>query len=384
MLLRITNQARSYAWGSKTLLPALQGVPADGTPKAEIWFGTHPADPSDIDAALVSVRGNTLDRLVSKPLKFLVKLLAAGQPLSIQAHPSRERAQQMFERENELGLAIDDPKRNYRDPNHKPEILIAVTEFEALSGFRSVESILVEFEPHHSFTAHEFFEALRSGGHEAAMAQAFALEPQQVDELVNVMIREGHARGELLMRLGLLHPADPGLLVSVLLNHVYLQPEQAIYLPAGNVHAYISGLGVEVMAASDNVLRGGLTKKHIDVPELLAVADFSVLEEPRVPVREQQSGVTEYLTPDRDFSVYRVEPNRQTVLLDFPVRSDSIMVCVSGDLTLSTNRGDLQRLQPGEGAFIGAEARLLSVQGSGVGYLARDAVPPIALTSGDS
>lgn len=371
MLLRLTNQPRDYAWGSKTLIPKLLGVPPTGLPQAEIWFGTHPADPADLDPAIASVRGGTLDRMLPKPVDFLVKILAAGQPLSIQAHPTRERAKQMFLQENELGLAIDAPNRNYRDPNPKPEILIAVTDFEALSGFRSADAVLAELEPHHSFSDHHFFEQLREGGIKAAMRQAFVTPTADVDELVNAMIGEGHARGELLMRLSLLHPGDQGLLVSVLLNHVHLKPKEAVYLPAGNVHAYISGLGVEVMAASDNVLRGGLTKKHIDVDELLTVADFNVLAEPRVETREIQSGVTEYLTDAEEFATYRIEPNGQTLLLDFAERSEMIVVCLTGSLKLSTNRGDLLLIGPGEGAYVSEDIRVLSVKGDGFGYLAR-------------
>lgn len=371
MLLRLTNKPRDYAWGSKTLIPNLLGQPSTGLPQAEIWFGTHPADPADLDPAIASARGGTLDRMLPKPLGILAKFLAAGQPLSIQAHPNRERARQMFEHENALGLAPDAPNRNYRDPNHKPEILIAVTDFEALSGFRSPDAVLAEIEPTHSFADHQFFAALRSGGIEAAMRTAFATDTSSVEALVNAMIGEGHARGELLMRLSLLHPGDPGLLVSVLLNHVLLKPREAVYLPAGNVHAYVSGLGVEVMAASDNVLRGGLTKKHIDVDELLAVADFNVLEEPRVATNEVQSGLTEYLTGDADFATYRVEPNGQTLLLDFEQRTEMLVVCVSGQLKLSTNRGDVLMIDKGEAAYVSDDIRILSIKGEGFGYLAR-------------
>lgn len=371
MLLRLSNQPRDYAWGSKTLIPALLGVPPTGVPQAEIWFGTHPLDPADLDPAIASVRGGTLDRMLPKPIEFLVKFLAAGQPLSIQAHPTRERARQMFQHENDLGLALDAPNRNYRDPNPKPEILIAVTDFEALSGFRSADAVLAELEPQHSFGNHQFFEQLREGGIKAAMRQAFATSTSDVSDLVNALIGEGHARGELLMRLSLLHPGDQGLLVSVLLNHVHLKPKQAVYLPAGNVHAYIAGLGVEVMAASDNVLRGGLTGKHIDVDELLAVADFNELVEPRVETREVQSGLTEYLTDAEEFAAFRIEPNGQTLLLDFAERSEMIAVCVTGSLKLSTNRGDLLMIGPGEGAYVSEDIRVLSVKGDGYGYLAR-------------
>lgn len=373
MLLKLTNQPRDYAWGSKTLIPKLLGVPATGLPQAEIWFGTHPSDPSDLDPAIASARGGTLDRMLPKPLGFLVKFLAAGQPLSIQAHPTREHAREMFQRENDLGLALDAPNRNYRDPNHKPEILIAVTDFEALSGFRAPDAVLAELEPQYTFVDHPFFTALRDSGIEAAMRQAFATPMAEVDALVNAMISEGHARGELLMRLSLLHPADPGLLVSVLLNQVFLKPQEAVYLPAGNVHAYVAGLGVEVMAASDNVLRGGLTKKHIDVDELLAVADFNVLTEPRVLTNQIQSGVTEYLTGDADFATYRIEPNGQSLLIDFAARSEMIVVCVAGSLKLSTNRGDVLMIDQGEGAYVSDDVRVLSVKGEGFGYLARQA-----------
>ena len=205
------------------------------------------------------------------------------------------------------------------------------------------------------------------------MRQAFASSPEGVSALVASLIEQGHPRADLLQRLSQLHPGDPGLLVSVLLNHVVLQPEQAIYLPAGNVHAYLSGLGVEAMAASDNVLRGGLTKKHVDVDELLAVADFNPLLEPRVSTSDLQSGVTAYLTGDDDFAVFKVAPRGHSLLLDFPNRSAAIMVCVAGSLNLSTNRGDRLIISQGEGAYVSEDVRVISVNGEGFGYLTREA-----------
>lgn len=361
MLVRIENDALSYDWGSKTLLTDLRGLPEAEQPESEIWFGTHHGSP-----ARSVENGKSLAELVEK-LPFLVKLLACERPLSIQAHPNRERAAEQFAAENKRGLAIDAPERNYRDENHKPELLIALTPFSALCGFRPLEDSRAEIRSL-AKAAPELADLLAEleNGYTAALGWAFA-NPQPLKALdpAHCLSRR---RARLLERLLELHPGDPGVLVSLFLNLVTLAPGEAIYLPAGNLHSYLSGLGLEVMAASDNVLRGGLTNKHVDVAELLAIVDHRELAEPTQPMRELSSGVTEIIDTE-DFRVYRLEPSARNVIADIELGSHAIVVCAAGTVSLSTSLDAPLELRAGQAAYIGAEARLFSAAGSGTAYL---------------
>ena len=354
-LLKLTNQPQPYAWGSKELIPQLLGTEPDGSPQAEIWFGTHPGSPAQV---LDEQGGSLADR--EEPLGFLVKFLAAAAPLSIQAHPTREHAAKRF--------AEGYP--GYTDPNHKPEVIVAITDFEALCGFREVVAIQGDLElldqVDDSFSP--WLTALATGGLEGATR--FALDAPA--ELAGKLLASAGvlaSRAELIKKISAAHPNDPGLLMTLLMNHVVLSPKEALYLPAGNIHAYLSGIGLEVMAASDNVLRGGLTGKPIDKPELIEILDFSELADPVVASRELTAGLTEYETAADDFSLYRLEPSGANMLIDVPLRGRAIAVCVAGELVISTSREDSLSLRRGEAAYF-ADAAYFSVLGSGTGYLA--------------
>lgn len=361
MLVRIENEARSYDWGSKTLLRDLVGQPAAQQPESEIWFGTHHGSP----ARLADTGASLADTV--EPLPFLVKLLACEQPLSIQAHPSRERAAARFAAENEQGLALNAPSRNYRDANHKPELLIALSDFTALCGFRSIAETSADLRS--LATASPELEQLLvelENGYSAALEWAFA-NPEVVATLDPARCNS-RRRARLLERLLERHPGDPGVLVSLFLNLVTLAPGEAIYLPAGNLHSYLSGLGLEVMVASDNVLRGGLTAKHVDVAELMAVVDHSVLENPKQTVSELSSGVTEIIRSE-DFRVYRLEPSAKNVIADIELASEAIVVCVAGTVSISTSLDEPLELRAGQAAYVSADARLFSAAGAGTAYL---------------
>jgi mannose-6-phosphate isomerase len=280
LIRKITNQAMPYAWGSRTLISDYLGIHATGQPMAEIWFGTHQASmASDLEDATRSL----LDLREQKPLSFLLKILAADSPLSIQAHPNLEQAAAGFERENRAGIPLSAAHRNYKDAGHKPEMIVALSEFEALCGFRSVEYVRELLEDIQSYPATEDLK-------EAAEQWSVLLDDSLkalVSHLLHSRAQFGvlsvalaalanfDGRFELAHRLNELYPGDPGVFIAMMMHHVHLQPGQAIFLPAGNIHAYLSGLGIEVMAASDNVLRGGLTPKHIDVNELESVVNFA-------------------------------------------------------------------------------------------------------------
>ena len=355
-LFRITNDPMPYAWGSKELLSDLLGIETPEHPIAEVWFGTHETSLTQVQD---SENGSLRERVGE--LGYLVKFLAAAEPLSIQAHPSKAHARLQF--------AANHP--SYSDANHKPELLIAVTEFRALCGFRPLPEIEADLRllAGASTPLAGLWGAFETTGLEGAMRWIFAAPTSVVFELIAHGAVLGRKRARLIDQLNELHPADPGILVSVLMNLVALQPGEAIFLPAGNIHAYIEGLGVEFMAASDNVLRGGLTKKPIDVVELMQVLDFESLVEPRVTPRKLAQGLFRFAIDLPDFSVYRLEPSSANLLVDLDLSGSAIAVCVSGEITLSTSKDEALTLRKGQAAFLGA-ARYFSVAGSGTGYLA--------------
>ena len=355
-ILKIANQPRDYAWGSLELIPDLLGLAPDGKPQAEIWLGTHPGSLAQV----VDDENGTLRDRVGE-LGFLVKILAADKPLSIQAHPTREHAAKRFA----------DGYPGYTDANHKPELIAAISEFRALCGFRPIGDIAADLS--HLAEAAEAFKpwlaAFAAEGISGATSWALAQPAETVRELGRVVQILAPVRAELIRQLLSQAGEDVGVLVSLLMNYVVLQPGEALFLPAGNIHAYLSGLGVEVMAASDNVLRGGLTAKPIDIPELLTVLDFSELVEPRAETKELVRGLTEYLVSVDDFQVYRVEPSGSNLLVDLSLRGRAILVCTSGEITLSTSREDSITLRRGEACYFDA-ANYFSVLGTGTGYLA--------------
>lgn len=353
---KIANQPRDYAWGSHELIPDLLGETPNGKPQAEIWLGTHAGSLAQV---VDEENGTLLDRVGE--LGFLVKILAAGKPLSIQAHPTKEHAAKRF--------AEGYP--GYTDANHKPELIAAISEFRALCGFRPASEISADlavlaaasdgFEP--------WLAAFAAGGISGAVSWALGQKPKAAAELGRVCKALDQTRAELIQDLLVQAGEDAGVLVSLLMNYVVLRPGEALFLPAGNIHAYLSGLGVEVMAASDNVLRGGLTPKPIDIPELLAVLDFAELAETRAETKELVRGLTKYLVSVADFQVYRVEPSGSNLLIDLNLRGRAILVCTAGEITLSTSREDSLTLRRGEACYFDA-ANYFSILGAGTGYLA--------------
>jgi mannose-6-phosphate isomerase len=354
-LFKITNEPMRYAWGSIDLIPDLLGTEPDGQPIAEVWFGTHKNSPSQI---LDSVGGSLLERVGELP--FLVKFLAAQRPLSIQAHPTKSRAEYMFAQSH----------ASYQDANHKPELIVALTEFRALCGFRPKEELEADLEALATATIHlaGLWGAYEGAGLQGAMNWIYDSEDRAVGQLVANAPVLGRKRARLIEELFELYPGDKGILVSVLMNLVSLEPGEAMFLPAGNIHAYLFGLGVEVMANSDNVLRGGLTPKPIDVRELLKVLDYSELAEPRIRKKKILNGLWQFPVAVSDFTVYEVEASATNMLIDLELKGNAILACVSGELTISTSKDETLTLKRGEVCFL-AEARLFSVSGSGTGYL---------------
>jgi mannose-6-phosphate isomerase len=408
---------RPYAWGSTDAIAELTGrpVPAPG-PEAELWMGAHPAAPSGVDRDGVDrdgvdrdgvdrdARRTTLDDVIAANpdrelgrecvarfgprLPFLLKVLSADHALSIQVHPSRAQAEAGFRAENERGLAPDDPARNYTDDWPKPELLYALTPFEVLAGLRPPAD------------AAQFLRALEVGQLTPLAAQLEAAASTQVlaDVLGTILSWPRPAQLPLVgdvvaacarlagggpysgpysgaysgaaaaaVRIAADHPGDLGVVASLLLRHAVLEPGQAVFMAAGGLHAYLKGTGIELLANSDNVVRAGLTGKHLDVPELLALLDPSV----RVPVlapRTLADGIAWFDTPAPEFRLYLVDLVGNTVPL--PGEGPRILLCTEGSAVLRTESGQRVEIGRGGSCFVSAADGAVSCTGRAHLFLA--------------
>jgi mannose-6-phosphate isomerase len=379
----LDNPVRGYAWGSRTVIAALQGRPGPTrSPEAEMWMGAHPDSPSTLPdgTALTEViardpagvlGADTVDRFGTR-LPFLLKVLAAAEPLSLQAHPTRAQAAAGFAAEEAAGKPRNAADRNYRDPNHKPELLVAVEPFDALCGFRDPAATADLLAGLDVAGLAPTVAALRRGDPAVALRDAvtglMALDDTARKVLVESVVeaareRRGH---ELAVALGDRYPGDIGVVVALLLNRVRLAPGEAVWMPAGNLHMYLHGTGVEVMAASDNVLRGGLTPKHVDVPELLRVLRFEVLADPVVRPVSVAPGLVTWPVPVDDFALHRAVSAGGTITL--PGHGPRIVLCLRGELHVDDGAGAVT-LTGGRAAF-GAAGRTATVSGTGEAYQA--------------
>jgi mannose-6-phosphate isomerase len=360
-----------YAWGSLTALADLLGRPAPGTPEAELWLGAHPSAPSTLETGQtlreliahdpVGQLGAGVARRFENRLPFLLKVLAAAQPLSLQAHPSLAQARAGFALENQHGVPLAAPHRNYKDENHKPEILCALTPFHALCGFRRLDDTVRLFDALGLETTR--LRAGLRGYFEWVMTQASEARTTlvaQVERACAAAPSGWERECGWAARLCRAYPGDVGVVGALLLNLVTLEPGEAISLPAGNLHAYLEGVGVELMANSDNVLRGGLTPKHVDVPELLRVLDFT---HGPVNVLAPAGAVAVYETPAPDFELTRV-----TVAgpVELKRRGAELLLVTAGHV-----RANGQALSRGQSAFLGAnESGTVRLEGDGVVFRA--------------
>jgi len=391
---------RAYDWGSPTAIPALLGLEPSGEPIAELWFGAHPGGPSP--AAYSGgpspgvARGDTLDALIAADpvgllgaptslafgdrLPFLLKVLAADRALSIQVHPTIAQARAGYDAEDAAGIARDAPERNYRDRNHKPELLCALSPFDALCGFRPVAGTLRLLAALELAELAPIAELLR--GPDSLRAAFVALldhpAPASLAEAVTAALPRLAAHGEWaalgveLTRVATDFPGDVGLAVALLLNHVRLAPGQAIYLPAGNVHAYLRGTAIEIMANSDNVLRCGLTGKHVDVAELLRVADFSALAEPRWPAADTGEGIRTFQVPLPDFQLAMIDLPAAGAFAELDQTLPQLVLSTSGTVSTASvvEAGDHARITPGSAVFVAPGPSPAAVHGDGTVFIA--------------
>ncbi|MDN5858232.1 MAG: mannose-6-phosphate isomerase, class I [Pseudonocardia sp.] len=377
----LDNPIRPYAWGSRTVLAELLGraVPAPH-PQAELWLGAHPGDPSRLRSGATLLEALRADpegllgadraRKWDDTLPYLLKVLAADEPLSLQAHPSLAQAMAGFAAEERAGIARDAADRNYRDANHKPELICALTEFHALVGFRN-PGATVEMLRELAVPELDAYTALLaaqpcSEGLRALFTTLITLPQSVLDMLVPALqlgcVRlagvDGPFRTEArtLLELSERYPGDAGVLAAVLLNRITLAPGEAVYLPAGNLHSYLHGAGIELMANSDNVLRGGLTPKHVDMPELLRVLDFAAAPPP-VLTGTPEGAWLRYDTPFEEFLLRRYESGPALDPAAGPVAvpdgGPRILLCTAGAACLRGADREL-RLARGASAWFGA------------------------------
>jgi mannose-6-phosphate isomerase len=324
---RLTGSVQKYDWGDSSFIPSLLNIAPDGTPHAELWFGTHHVAPSQVETPT----GNVALSEITGDLDILVKILAAARPLSLQTHPTHEQAIIGYEAENTRGVPLDSPLRTYRDSADKPELIVALTPFHALCGFAPIDTTLVLL---HAMEWRREAEYLERHGIDAYLEWVYAND---------VTVSFDNAP-KWLSQLAQIHPGDHSLCVAPLLHHVELAPGEALSLPAGNLHAYLHGAGLEVMSASDNVIRAGFTSKHVDISELLRVVDARPLDEPVVrPVIDGDIGT--YPCPTDAFSVQRIQLRDSHTLL--PSTVHRIVVVTEGS-TDSLHAGNAAVVMPNE------------------------------------
>jgi mannose-6-phosphate isomerase len=362
LFVEITNTPRDYAWGSRTAIAELLGTAPSGGPEAELWLGAHPGSP----ARLVGREGTLLD-VVDGRLPFLLKVLAAERPLSLQAHPTPAQAEAGFAAEEAAGVPIDAPERNYKDRYHKPELVYALSDpYRALCGFRPVaETRAVLAAVAGDARIAPLLERLRGDDDLRSVFEWLITRGEGVDDLIAAGVEASAVADDVswdtVRRLSEYYPGDPGIVISLLLHTAVLSPGEVLYLPAGNIHAYLEGLGVELMASSDNVLRGGLTPKHVDVPELLKVLDFTPRPIPYLLPEEPRPGVRVYRPDVPDFVLTVVDG----VDAEIPLAGPAIVLCVRGSVALAGG----PELPRGHAVYVSGET-VLRLSGDGLSFIA--------------
>lgn len=388
----LNSATRTYSWGSKTLIPHLQGQAASNHPIAELWYGAHPGGPATVDGKALdaiiaadpqAALGEHVASTYDNKLPFLLKILSADEPLSLQAHPSKEQAEEGFARENAKGVAMDASNRSYKDDNHKPELIVALTDFYAMAGFRPLVHTRELFnalncEELNRYASMHIADGRLTSADEADSLRALfttwitipavkrreliAALIESAKQLLTTVNQDSWMRPVLktIIDLDQLYPGDVGVLGAILLNHVQLSPGEAIYLDAGQLHAYVRGLGVEIMANSDNVLRGGLTPKHVDVPELVKVLSFNTVADPRVKQIDRSDSAPvhgaramNYPVPVDEYALTRCELNAGDEV-ETESEGPGVILCTSGTLVLTDEDGTVLELKPSQAAWVPA------------------------------
>ena len=380
---RLENVVQPYAWGSRTAIAQLMGRPPSQVPEAELWMGTHPGGHSQVlgeqgpQPLGEHIRENPVAHLgaasvarFGAELPFLLKILAAETPLSLQTHPSLAQAKEGFAREEALGIPRNAPHRNYKDANHKPELICALTPFQALCGFRDPARTLALFQSLTLESLRPLLEPLErsvdAAGVRAMFERLMTMPREECRPLVDAVAQAGERLGGELRwgaTLAALYPGDPGVIGALMLNQVHLQPGEAVYLPAGNLHAYLAGVGVEIMASSDNVLRGGCTPKYVDPPELLRVLEFWCGDVPVLRAEPLPDGEAVYRTPTDEFRLSRLAL-RSAAPVTLARRGAEILLVTEGEVTLRL-AVEAVTLSSGQSVYVSAADPAYRLAGTG-------------------
>ena len=384
---KLINSVQNYAWGSKSALTELYGMPnPDNLPMAELWMGAHPKSSSKItdkngetrslrdviDADKATLLGSDVAARFGE-LPFLFKVLCADNPLSIQVHPNKKASEEGFAKENAAGIPLDAAERNYKDPNHKPELVFALTPFLAMNAFREFNDIVSLLQPvsgAHTSIAH-FLQEPNAERLSQLFASLLNMQGEEKSRALGVLKTALNSQQgepwETIRFIAQFYPDDSGLFSPLLLNVVKLNPGDAMFLFAETPHAYLQGVALEVMANSDNVLRAGLTPKYIDIPELVANVKFTPKPAGELLTQPVKLGAElDFPIPVEDFafSLHDLSTKGEEVAQ----QSAAILFCVEGEAVLSKGEQQLV-LKPGESAFVAANESPVSL--SGVGRVAR-------------
>lgn len=360
----LAGQVREYDWGSKDVIQKWSNYTYNNKKIAEVWFGAHPSAPSTVDGAPLDTLIRDNPHLVSREhrhttMPFLVKLLAADSILSLQVHPDKKQAEEGFHRENQLGIPVDAPHRSYKDNNHKPEVMLALTRFTALVGFSDVGEIITRLRAVRSPVLDRYAQQLEEHGDiHAVFTSMRGASEEELQQVVEHVLRietdeeyvlhnrlDAHIR--VFQHAVQAHPGDSSALVIWLMNVLRLMPWEYLFIPAGVLHAYVSGFGVEVMASSDNVVRGGLTTKHVDTVEL----DRITLWEPTIPSTGRANHRCDTISVVEDFTITTIRDNNP---ISIPAAPSAAVILPVGDKLSYHNDKVVGSVQQGEALFVAA------------------------------
>ncbi len=390
----LKNNIQKYAWGSRVAIQKLLEVPSSGEPWAELWMGAHPKSPSKVnmDGQWVSlpdyirrfpeeILGHNTAKRFNNALPYLFKVLAAEQPLSIQAHPNAMQAKIGFERESAAGVDITAPDRNYKDSHHKPECICALTPFTGLKGFRRISSTIELFERFCPQGLADGINALKQQDLKIFFKFLMELPVHRKEAIILETVENAEKQimsdqtSEWILKLYRRYPSDIGIISPLFLNLFCLEPGQALFLPAGELHAYLDGLGIELMANSDNVLRGGLTPKHVDVPELLNVLNFTESDIEILLPQEISECEGQFPVFAEEFILSTIRVSKSKTYISNDKHSVEILLCIQGMacLTSGPDKEDVLDLKKGDSVFIPAAADPYQIAGNALFYKA--AVP---------
>lgn len=387
---RLVNPIKHYDWGSLTAVSQIFNYPnPTHQPIAEVWFGAHPQGTSkaiteqgecDLNQLIQrdpkALLGEKIAAAFDQKLPFLFKILSAQSPLSIQVHPDLAQAKAGFLRENQLNIALSDPIRNYKDPNHKPELTYAITPFYALNGFRECSEIIALFElldcQALSSILHDFKLYPTEKGLEQFFKAILTLTEAQKTDAIARLQQQANRFDDLtqwaIQKISQTYTDDIGLLMPLVLNVLCLQPNQAIFLKAKTPHAYLFGTALEIMANSDNVLRAGLTPKNIDIKELLDNTEFVPIAKNQLLTQPNQA-LNQFFFPvpvsDFKFSIIDLTPDQHTIQTAIQTESAEILLCIEGEITIQAHNQTPLELRKGDSVFVSAKTKQYTCLGQG-------------------